>query len=73
MEGRLVRGSPSPEGRGDAEGRLVCGNPSPEMMHADALREAARLLARRGYENVQAVGLAEAMRMSAGSLCRGAR
>jgi len=41
-----------------------------EMMHADAMRDAARLLARRGYDNVQAARLAEAMRMSVGSLYR---
>jgi len=41
-----------------------------EMMHAESLREAAALLARRGYDNVQAAGLAEAMRMSVGSLYR---
>jgi len=37
-----------------------------EMMHADSMREAAGLLARRGYDNVQAAGLAQAMRMSVG-------
>ena len=41
-----------------------------EMMHADAMRDAARLLARRGYDNVQAAGLAGAMRMSVGSMYR---
>ena len=41
-----------------------------EMMHADSMREAAGLLARRGYDNVQAAGLAQAMRMSVGSMYR---
>jgi len=41
-----------------------------EMMHADAMRDAAGLLARRGYDTVQAARLAEAMRMSVGSLYR---
>jgi len=41
-----------------------------EMMHADSMREAAGLLARRGYDNVQAAGLAQAMRMSVGTMYR---
>jgi AcrR family transcriptional regulator len=41
-----------------------------EMMHADSMREAAGLLAWRGYDNVQAAGLAQAMRMSVGSMYR---
>ena len=41
-----------------------------ERMHAEAMREAAGLLARRGYDNVQAAGLAEAMRMSIGTRYR---
>ena len=41
-----------------------------EMMHADTMRTAAGLLARRGYENVQAAALAEALRISVGTLYR---
>ncbi|MFP2913620.1 TetR/AcrR family transcriptional regulator, partial [Pyxidicoccus sp. 3LFB2] len=41
-----------------------------EMMHADSMRSAAALLARRGYDNVQAAALAGALRMSVGSLYR---
>ena len=41
-----------------------------EMMHAEAMRGAAALLARRGYDNVQACELARAMHMSVGSLYR---
>jgi hypothetical protein len=41
-----------------------------EMMHADTMRTAAGLLARRGYENVQASALAQALRISVGTLYR---
>ncbi|MFP2906501.1 helix-turn-helix domain-containing protein, partial [Pyxidicoccus sp. 3LFB2] len=41
-----------------------------EMMHADAMHTAAELLARRGYDNVQACELARALRFSVGTLYR---
>ncbi len=41
-----------------------------EMMHAEAMRGAAALLARRGYDHVQACELARAMHMSVGTLYR---
>ncbi|WP_164014509.1 helix-turn-helix domain-containing protein, partial [Pyxidicoccus trucidator] len=41
-----------------------------EMMHAEAMYAAAALLARRGYDNVQACELARAMRFSVGTLYR---
>jgi len=41
-----------------------------EMMHAEAMRGAAALLARRGYDHVQSCELARAMHMSVGTLYR---
>jgi len=41
-----------------------------ERMHADAMREATGLLARWGYDPVQAAGLAEARCMSVGTRYR---
>ncbi len=41
-----------------------------EMFHTVALRGAARLLARRGYDNAQASELARAMHMSVGAMYR---
>ncbi|MFP2907834.1 helix-turn-helix domain-containing protein, partial [Pyxidicoccus sp. 3LFB2] len=55
----------SPEGRGGGRAMDFL-----EMMHADAMRDAAGLLARRGYDNAQAAEVARAMRMSVGSLYR---
>jgi AcrR family transcriptional regulator len=65
-EGTFIPGGLRPGGGEGVEGMSWF----VEQIHADCMRQAAGPLAQRGFENVQACELAEAMRMSVGSLYR---